>query len=116
MSENIVAAAKEVMATHACNVVAKALVKKFVFISLSLDKPTSCIDHISVHAYTQLSFPMGLLWHGFHDSAKHRNGDRIIPYWKFLMVLFKEEGLLIMPSKALVWWHGHCSSPGKLQN
>ena len=32
---------------------------------------------------------MGLLWHGFHYSVKEADGDRILRYWKFLLVVFK---------------------------
>ena len=32
---------------------------------------------------------MGLLWHGFHDAIKEGDGERILRYWKFLLVIFK---------------------------
>ena len=127
LSGYIVAAAKEVMATddlHDCNTVAKALVEKFVDISLPPIEPSSSddqespsddqesladdqvspaddqessshlsyVNHDSVYAYAIDFLTMGLLWHGFHDSIRHGDGDRIVIYWKFLMVLFKEEG------------------------
>ena len=96
LSAYIVTAAKEVMITdnlHDCNAVAKALVKKFVAISLPSDDQSSASSpNDSVHAYAVDFLTLGLIWYGFHDSIKHGDGDRIITYWKFLMVIFKEEG------------------------
>lgn len=96
LSAFIVTAAKEVMATdalHDCNAVAKALVKKFVVVSLPSDDPSSVsLPTDSVYAYAIDFLTLGLLWHGFHDSVRHGDGDQIITYWKFLTVLFREEG------------------------
>lgn len=33
---------------------------------------------------------LGLLWHGFHDSVKEGDGDRILLYWKFLLPIFQQ--------------------------
>ena len=33
-----------------------------------------------------------LLWHGFHDATREGDGDRILHYWKFLMVIFQQQG------------------------
>ena len=33
---------------------------------------------------------MGLLWYGFRDAVREGDADRIILYWKFLMVTFKQ--------------------------
>ena len=103
LSAYIVAAAKEVMATDDCNAVAKALVEKFVVISLPPVEPSSPSDdhesssHLSstndsVYAYAVDFLTMGLLWHGFHDSITHGDGDQIVIYWKFLIILLKAEG------------------------
>ena len=32
---------------------------------------------------------LGLLWHGFHDAIKVGDGDRVLRYWKFMLVVFK---------------------------
>ena len=53
---------------------------------------------------------LGLLWHGFHDTIREGDGDRILLYWKFLLPVFKEENhhnyakeafILILQSKIL---------------
>ena len=32
---------------------------------------------------------LGLIWHAFHDAIREGDGDRIMRYWKFFLVLFK---------------------------
>ena len=32
---------------------------------------------------------LSLLWHGFHDAIREGDGERILRYWKFLVVVFK---------------------------
>ena len=41
--------------------------------------------------YTTDLLTLGLLWHGFHDSIREGDGDRIFLYWKFLLPVFKQE-------------------------
>ena len=145
LSGYIIAAAKEVMATddlHDCNAVAKALVEKVVDISLPPIEPSpsddqespshdqespaddqessshlSYVNHDSVYAYAVDFLIMGLLWHGFHDSIRHGDGDRIVIYWKFLMVLFKEEGHFNYAKEGFgLVAQSLLLTPGKLQN
>lgn len=42
-----------------------------------------------VNLYAMELLTLGLLWHGFHDAIKEGDGDRILRYWKFLLVMFK---------------------------
>lgn len=42
-----------------------------------------------VHLYAREVLSLGLIWHGFHDAIREGDGDRILSYWKFLLVLFK---------------------------
>lgn len=44
-------------------------------------------DKVYIYATELLS--LGLLWHSFHDSVREADGDRILRYWKILLVLFK---------------------------
>lgn len=48
---------------------------------------TADIDGVYVYATEFLT--LGLLWHGFHDSIKEGDSERILRYWKFLLVVFK---------------------------
>ncbi len=48
---------------------------------------TQCED--GVHCYGIEFLSLSLIWHGFHDSIREGDGDRILRYWKFLLVIFK---------------------------
>ena len=98
LSAHVVTAAKEIMATKTlptdCEAVAKAIVQQFVNITLPSDEPTtdSASSCDCVQAYAMDFLTLGLLWHGYHESVRHGDGNRILTYWKFLGVVFKEEG------------------------
>lgn len=32
---------------------------------------------------------LGFIWHGFNDAVKEGDGDRVLTYWKFFMLVFK---------------------------
>ena len=42
-----------------------------------------------VHCYAVELLSLSLMWHGFHDACKEADGERILRYWKFLLVAFK---------------------------
>jgi len=42
-----------------------------------------------VHCYAVELLSLSLMWHGFHDACKEADGERILHYWKFLLVAFK---------------------------
>ena len=46
----------------------------------------------TVYLYATKVITLGLLWHGFHDAIKEGDGERILRYWKFLLVAFKATG------------------------
>ena len=64
---------------------ASAIVKKYIRLprpddtDVSRWKTVICTEVLS----------LGLLWHGFHDAIQEGDGDRILNYWKLLLVLFK---------------------------
>ena len=72
-----------------CNEIAKQLVKRFVKISFKGGQTTVPDD--SVYAYATDLLSICLLWHGFHDAIREGDGDRIMRYWKFLMIVFRKE-------------------------
>ena len=97
MPAHIVTAAKQIIETTKevgnANVVAKSLVEQFVKISLPCDEPSqreaTCRDF--VHAYAVDFLTTGLLWQGYHYATRCGDKNRILTYWKFLMVVFKNE-------------------------
>ena len=89
---HIVAAAEVVQSVHPTGSVAtlaSAIVANFVRLPRVCDgdKEERCEDKVHVYAMELLS--LGLLWHGFHDSIREGDGNRILRYWRFLLVLFK---------------------------
>ena len=48
---------------------------------------TTNVDGVYVYATDLLS--LGLVWHGFHDAIREGDGNRILRYWKILLVIFK---------------------------
>ena len=73
-----------------CNEIAKVLVKQFVKINLQ-EQETSTGPGDSVYAYATDLLSTCLLWHGFHDAIREGDGERIMTYWKFMMVVFRKE-------------------------
>lgn len=66
---------------------ARVIVEKFVRLPRAEDEIKSCTDGVNMYAVELLT--LSLLWHGFHDSIKEGDGDRLFRYWKFLIVVFK---------------------------
>ena len=42
-----------------------------------------------VYLYAMEFLTLALVWHGFHDAIKEGDGNRILRYWKFLLIIFK---------------------------
>ena len=92
VSAHVIAAAKNLMSEKSFDKptdLATAIVNKYIRLPMADDEsvPNMCDDGILLYAAEVLS--LGLLWHGFHDAVKEADGDRILNYWKFLLVLFK---------------------------
>lgn len=51
------------------------------------DACKDCEDKVCLYATELLSLAM--MWHGFHDSIREGDGERILRYWKVLLVVFK---------------------------
>lgn len=51
------------------------------------EEAETCDDKVYVYATELLS--LGLLWHAFHDAVKEGDGDRILRYWKILLIIYK---------------------------
>ena len=88
---HVIAAAKVIQSTTPTNAVmelAKAIVTNYVRLPrIEGQEAETCDDKVYVYATELLS--LGVLWHGFHDSVREGDGDRILRYWKILLVIFK---------------------------
>ena len=90
----VVAAAKQcVEAGEDCLSVAKKVVSQFIKITISGQDEDSQV-HINDGAYNYATdlLTMLLVWHGFHDSVKEGDGDRILLYWKVMLPVFQQSG------------------------
>ena len=67
---------------------ADSVVSTFLHLpDLSSRQKPECDD--GVHMYAKELLSLGLLWHGFHDAVREADGERILKYWKFLLLVFK---------------------------
>ncbi len=92
---HVIAAAHELMQKKAHNMttLAKEIIDTFVhFPDVSQPGRTTPESDDNVHLYATELLSLGLLWHGFHDAVKEADGNRILRYWKLLLVPFKSSG------------------------
>ena len=89
---HVIAAAKELLSQESfdeINDLAVAIVDKYVSLPRANDSivPEASQDGVQLYASEILS--LGLLWYGYHDASREGDGERLLNYWKFLLVLFK---------------------------
>ena len=89
----VIAAAEQCQQdSDTCKLLAKRIVEKFVKINLPDEQnadSTQSSDMLYDYSTDLLTFC--LLWHGFHDATREGDGDRILRYWKFLMIIFQQQ-------------------------
>ena len=88
---HVVAAAKKVLSEKSIDNVkdlAKEILKQFV--SFNPDAKISRADKI--HLYASQLMTLLLFWHSFNDAIREGDGDRVLSYWKFLLVIFRAKG------------------------
>ena len=90
-----IAAARAILSYHSTSDVkelAKLIVDSFCTVNRigMATLPTPTDDR--VQAYSKELITLGLIWLGFNDAIKEGDGDRVLTYWKFLMLLFKADG------------------------
>ena len=92
---HVTAAAKECIQSNStgsdCNEIAEMLVSRYVKINLPSDKEDNLAND-GVYNYAIDLLSIGLFWHGFHDTVKEGDSNRIVRYWKFLKIIFKQQG------------------------
>ncbi len=87
-----VAAAKVIMSFNSMDSVtdlANAVIVNFVHLPIGCDDKVSSLSEDGVYLYGMELLSLSLLWHGFHDAIREGDGDRILRYWKFLLLIFK---------------------------
>lgn len=91
LNAHIIAAA-ETVEKHIGDVgvkeLAKVIVSNYVLLPvLDAKKVPRSVDKVYLYACETLT--LGLLWLGFYDAIKEGDGNRIMRYWRFLLVIFK---------------------------
>ncbi len=88
---HVIAAARNLMLddpVFCVKKMAKLIVDKFIHEPNPTSTASTTGDD-TIHLYATELLSLGLLWHGFHDAVKESDGDRILRYWKLLLVVFK---------------------------
>ena len=65
------------------------MAKEIIIQFVNFDPNVRVNSSDKVFLYCMQVLSLGLIWHGFNDAIKEGDGDRIIIYWKFLLVIFK---------------------------
>lgn len=89
---HIVSAAKVIQDLHPTQSVtelAHLIVTNFMRLPKVDDAEDLSTSKDGVHLYATELLTLGLIWHGYHDAIKEGDGERMLRYWKFLLVLFK---------------------------
>ena len=68
-----------------------SFVASFVTLRHSTQTPTSATSTVDdgILVYAKEVMTLSLIWHVFHDSIQEGDGDRVMRYWKVLLLLFK---------------------------
>ena len=81
--------------------VSSIIIYSFVNLQPSLEIATKLDDGVQAYA-KELLIP-GSLWHGFHDAYKEGDGDRIVRYWRMMMLVFKKQNKHSCGRLVVVW-------------
>ena len=66
----------------------KEIIEEFVHLPNTSNESTPEADD-TVKLYATEVLSLGLVWHGFHDAVREADGERLLRYWKLLLVPFK---------------------------
>lgn len=91
LDAHIVAAAHAVFQTYGpqnLEQMSAAIVKYYANFDVP-DKKVPKESRDRVMQYASEVITLGLIWMGYHDAICEGDGDRVMMYWKFLLVIFK---------------------------
>ena len=57
---------------------------------------------------------LSLIWHSFHDAIKEGGGERIVRYWKLLLIIFKASNHRNYAKEAVLFLPAHASEQGNV--
>ena len=85
---HVVAAAKQILSDTQFDSV-KDLAREIVVCFVAFEPDVSIRVNDKIHLYALQVLNLALLWHGFNDSIREGDGDRIMTYYKFILNVFK---------------------------
>ena len=68
---------------------AKEISKEIIIRFVNCDPDHKIKTGDKLYQYSIQALTLGLVWHGFNDVIKEKDGDRILIYWKFLLAIFE---------------------------
>lgn len=68
---------------------AQALAKEIIVHFLYLDPNVKVNNCDKKCLYVMQVLTLGLIWHGFDDAVREGDGDSVLTYWKFFILVFK---------------------------
>ena len=69
---------------------ARRILNNYVYLPSSWEEEESTkTTHDGVHFYSMELLTLSLIWHSFHDAIKEGDRERIVRYWKLLIIIFK---------------------------
>ena len=90
MHAHVIAAAKSILSSaEICYESVEHLAKEIVVRFLYLDPNAKIEIKDKKCLYAMQVLTLGTMWHGFDDSVREGDGDRLFIYWKFFMLIFK---------------------------
>ena len=85
---HVIAAAKEILSTTSFNSV-EDLAREIVVRFVCFEPDVNLKVNDTVHLYALQVLNLGLLWHGFNDSIREGDGDRILTNYKFILNVYR---------------------------
>ena len=84
-----VVSAARVLLSHGISPSVPLLSKAIVSTFLQVPQAASEIaSEDGIHMYALEVLSLSMLWHAFHDATREGDGERVMCYWKFLLIVF----------------------------
>ena len=97
MHAYIITAAKKILSKKtilSAADVSKEIVETYLNIKIPTDLEDSTTSETKdkIYLYAREVLTLCLLWQGYHDAISEGDGDRVMRYWRFLLLVFKNAG------------------------
>ena len=92
MHAYIITAAKKILSkktVQSAAEISKEIVETYLNIKIPSENSTRSETK---DKYAREVLTLCLLWHGYHDAISEGDGDKVLRYWRFLLLVFKNAG------------------------